>query len=314
LADGYLVVAPPKPVTVGADTFAGWWRVDPATGHTLGIGATGWGQAMPEWAVTVLTIGTAAATAFLFQYLWCKLTTGGGDDMARGCPSSSPDRRMAALDFFIVPLQAADTACLWSALEAAFLSVGFGLAGGLEGGGFAGEPGGRPGQPGGGAGEPGGGGEPPPDLGKTAPDLGDTLEGPPPSVGGRSGQGGKPPSSAGGESGGEPGASGTGADTDDAALDAALKRAWDAQERGDEQGLTDAIRDMARITSPQRYLKYIPPPGEPAGAGPPKPPPPVVPPPPPPAPCVGTGCDTSPMAKSVLGMSGALDVVKGGKP
>jgi len=310
------VVAPPKPVTVGTDTFAGWWRVDPATGHTLGVGATGWGQAMPEWAMTVLTIGTMSATAFLFEYLWCKLTGGGGAYVARSCEPSPPDRHPAALDYFIAPLEAADTYCLWSALEAAFLAVGFGLAGGMGGGGFGGEPGGAPGKPGRGGGEPGGGGEPPPDLAKTPPDLGDTLKGPPPGGAGRSGGGGGNRSSGGGgeETGGS-GRSGAGADADDAALDEALRRAWDAQERGDEQGFTDAIRDMARITSPQRYLKYIPPPGEPAGAGPPKPPPPVTPPPPPPPPpCVGTGCDTSPMAKSIGGMGGAFDVLKkGGK-
>ena len=48
LATGYIVVAPTAPVTVGASAFAGWWRIDPASGQALGLGRSGWGQAMTE--------------------------------------------------------------------------------------------------------------------------------------------------------------------------------------------------------------------------------------------------------------------------
>jgi hypothetical protein len=43
LGAGYIVVAPGIPVNLGAQTFAGWWRIDRTTGHTLGIDSDGWG-------------------------------------------------------------------------------------------------------------------------------------------------------------------------------------------------------------------------------------------------------------------------------
>lgn len=52
LRNGYLVVVPPPPV--GKAALAGWWRIDPKTGATLGIGPTGHGQAMVEYAVILL--------------------------------------------------------------------------------------------------------------------------------------------------------------------------------------------------------------------------------------------------------------------
>ena len=45
LAAGYVVVLPRS-----ADEHLSWWRVDPETGQTLGMGETGWGQAMAEYA------------------------------------------------------------------------------------------------------------------------------------------------------------------------------------------------------------------------------------------------------------------------
>ena len=44
-SDGSIVVAPRSPVLVGERRFSGWWRIDAATGQTLGIGANGWGTA-----------------------------------------------------------------------------------------------------------------------------------------------------------------------------------------------------------------------------------------------------------------------------
>lgn len=39
----------------GADgQIAGWWRIDPATGETLGMGANGWGAAMVEYALVLI--------------------------------------------------------------------------------------------------------------------------------------------------------------------------------------------------------------------------------------------------------------------
>ncbi len=43
VAAGYIVVAPHQPLPAQAGSFAGWWRVDPATGDAIGLGANGWG-------------------------------------------------------------------------------------------------------------------------------------------------------------------------------------------------------------------------------------------------------------------------------
>jgi hypothetical protein len=58
LAAGYAVVVPakaPAPGAVGRGAVA-WWRVDPASGQTLGVGHQGWGSAATEyiWKVRVL--------------------------------------------------------------------------------------------------------------------------------------------------------------------------------------------------------------------------------------------------------------------
>ena len=47
LAAGYVVILPERPAEPGART--GWWRVNPATGETLGIGTGGYGDAIVEY-------------------------------------------------------------------------------------------------------------------------------------------------------------------------------------------------------------------------------------------------------------------------
>ena len=47
LSAGYLVVAPAN--GLGGDV--AWWRIDPRTGATLGIGRTGWGEGLAEWVI-----------------------------------------------------------------------------------------------------------------------------------------------------------------------------------------------------------------------------------------------------------------------
>ena len=45
LAAGSMVVAPKGArAGWGPDEFVGWWRIDPVSGHVLGVAATGWGQ------------------------------------------------------------------------------------------------------------------------------------------------------------------------------------------------------------------------------------------------------------------------------
>jgi hypothetical protein len=55
-----MVIAPPRPAEGGV--FPGWWQVDPATGTTLGIGPSGHGQAMVEYALIII-IETMMAAA-----------------------------------------------------------------------------------------------------------------------------------------------------------------------------------------------------------------------------------------------------------
>jgi hypothetical protein len=50
LADGYITVIPQKPIPVNGNPTTGWWRIDPRTGTTLGMGANGLGQALTQYA------------------------------------------------------------------------------------------------------------------------------------------------------------------------------------------------------------------------------------------------------------------------
>lgn len=62
---GFLVVAPQDAVRIADREFLGWWRIDSRTGHTLGVGANGWGQSMAERAAITFV------TTFWFEYLIC---------------------------------------------------------------------------------------------------------------------------------------------------------------------------------------------------------------------------------------------------
>ena len=79
---GWLVVAPGAPVPAGGAPFAGWWRIDPTSGHTLGLGANGWGQAVERGvqysrsrvAMAMLKqAGKRFAGVFATTYGWCLL-------------------------------------------------------------------------------------------------------------------------------------------------------------------------------------------------------------------------------------------------
>jgi len=50
----YAVVAPENSVSLAQGEFAGWWRIDTATGDLLGMGANGWGGTLP---VLLLALG-----------------------------------------------------------------------------------------------------------------------------------------------------------------------------------------------------------------------------------------------------------------
>jgi transglutaminase-like putative cysteine protease len=48
VADGFVAVAPERAVPIDGRAFFGWWRVDPRTGQTLGMGQAGYGQGLTE--------------------------------------------------------------------------------------------------------------------------------------------------------------------------------------------------------------------------------------------------------------------------
>jgi hypothetical protein len=47
LARGYIMFASPAPAAADGVTY--WWRIDPTTGETIGMSATGFGTAAAEW-------------------------------------------------------------------------------------------------------------------------------------------------------------------------------------------------------------------------------------------------------------------------
>ena len=67
LAAGYVVILPERSVTAGSR--AGWWRVNPSTGETLGMATGGYGDSMVEYAITLFYSGLffAVGTANCYQ-------------------------------------------------------------------------------------------------------------------------------------------------------------------------------------------------------------------------------------------------------
>ncbi len=49
LERGYIVITPKKAVKINGKEYTAWWRINPETGHTLGMGKYGWGQAIVEY-------------------------------------------------------------------------------------------------------------------------------------------------------------------------------------------------------------------------------------------------------------------------
>ena len=65
LAAGYAVVVPSKPIALGDRATTGWWRVDVATGQTLGMSEIGGGASMAEYAYVVLSVAVCSGLAAL---------------------------------------------------------------------------------------------------------------------------------------------------------------------------------------------------------------------------------------------------------
>ncbi len=75
LAQGYIVIVPKMTIQLEGRTFVGWWRVDPKSGHVLGIGPEGHGQAMLEHLMTIVHVGT---------FLFCVYESVTSESFARG--------------------------------------------------------------------------------------------------------------------------------------------------------------------------------------------------------------------------------------
>jgi hypothetical protein len=66
LAEGYVVLAPRRMLSIENRQMYAWWRLDPTSGSILGIGASGMGAAFSE--KVILDIGLAT---FIISYFYC---------------------------------------------------------------------------------------------------------------------------------------------------------------------------------------------------------------------------------------------------
>ncbi len=49
LEQGYIILAPRRAVEIDGREWVTWWRINPRTGQTIGVGGHGWGQAIVEY-------------------------------------------------------------------------------------------------------------------------------------------------------------------------------------------------------------------------------------------------------------------------
>ena len=88
VAAGFVVVVPTAPVALAGGEAVGWWRIDPATGQTLGMGDAGGGATMAEYASLISSILLCGGIALLDGKLSaqdaivCAALGGGGAAMA----------------------------------------------------------------------------------------------------------------------------------------------------------------------------------------------------------------------------------------
>ncbi len=85
LAQGLTVVLPAHPTA--EQTAAGWWRIDPDTGNTLGIGPSGHGQAMVEYALIIIIETMMAAAQCALEASLTKALEKTLQEKARGAGS-----------------------------------------------------------------------------------------------------------------------------------------------------------------------------------------------------------------------------------
>jgi hypothetical protein len=138
---GAVAVAPKAPVTLGQEQFVGWWRIDPAAGHALGVGSTGWGQGPLETLVQIgRDIARSQATreiliAAAISWLACETDGSWRAPVieARSSPSK-PEWRLPAIDHIVAPVHAAES-CIGAAAWGGLIGGGIGAWGNLRLGG-----------------------------------------------------------------------------------------------------------------------------------------------------------------------------------
>ena len=103
LAAGYTIVAPADAARAASAELTGWWRIDPRTGHTLGVSGSGWGQSAVEKAAIIMG---AVAVGWTWAYLLCSgalYVPGKGNSTTAAAPP-------LPLDWLAPPLSATATA------------------------------------------------------------------------------------------------------------------------------------------------------------------------------------------------------------
>ncbi len=205
LAAGYIVVVPKTPVALKSGPFVGWWRVDPQTGHALGVDRTGWGVAFIEYAKTV---AMGAGIGYVFGYAQCVADAYSAPPVASNAATdgivashrrSPPVTANSIVDYLVPPVEAlGNSGCLWAAIIGGILGgilalipapgsgpgsgrppiFGNGGGGGAGGGPASGGGGPAAGGAGGGGSGPGGGGGGPAGSGGTGGGGAGAPEGP----------------------------------------------------------------------------------------------------------------------------------------
>lgn len=69
LTAGYVVLVPKTPLLVEGKRIEGWWRMDPRTGQTLGVGGRGWGQTATEKSLVKASIWYTAKFTLVFTFV-----------------------------------------------------------------------------------------------------------------------------------------------------------------------------------------------------------------------------------------------------
>jgi hypothetical protein len=93
LADGHVVLVPDKAVPLGGRSSIGWWRVEKATGRTLGMSERGWGQGTIERHVK-LFVALGMVTVGSLTYYGCLGVDPVTNPFLKGV---SPDKTVACL-------------------------------------------------------------------------------------------------------------------------------------------------------------------------------------------------------------------------